>query len=113
MLVSMLSDLITRAFHCGMTAAKRRRLNAWLQRGYRYQREGNHSSARTMFERALLEQPANAHAHLLLGRLHGKQGNLGLAALHLEQAISANPELSDAHAALGSVRLLEGDKGAA
>ena len=90
-----------------------RRLDEWLQRGYRFQRNGEFEQARQLYLRVLKDAPHNVDAHYLLGALLGESGELGEAGSHLEQALAVKPDFTDAYAALGNVRLLQGDEQAA
>lgn len=110
----ILTDFLSRLFRRGTTrSASARRLEQWLQRGYRSQRDGEHARARQMYQQVLQFAPDNVDAHYLLGSLLGKSGELDQASDHLQRAIAGKPDFADAHAALGNVRLLKNDTQAA
>ena len=109
----ILTNIFSRLLRCDFLRASGRQLNAWLQLGYHYQREGKHELAQVQFERVLKTAPDNVDAHYLLGSLLGENGDLVPAAAHLERAIAGKADFAGAYAALGNVRLLQSDKPAA
>lgn len=88
----------------------RRPINRWLQRGYRFQAQGQVERAKECFERVLRSDAENVDAHYLLGALLGQNGQLFPAVAHLARATAINPGFVDAHLGLGNAYLLQGNR---
>ena len=106
--IVILSKILSRLMCRGTAKAPAGdRVDAWLQGGYRLQRERDFPGARRLYQRAVASAPDNVDAHYLLGSLLGEIGELEEAVFHLEGAITLNPDFADAHAALGNVLQLQ------
>jgi tetratricopeptide (TPR) repeat protein len=93
-----------------LLSSRRRRIDRWLQQGYRMQRAGTLSGAQRLYERVLQVDPDNADAHYLLGALLGHRSELFPAVAHLARATTLDPSFAEPHLALGNVYLLLGNK---
>jgi protein O-GlcNAc transferase len=74
-----------------------------LRRGWRHHQEGDLTMAEQTYIHVLQEQPRNAHALDLLGRLAFEQGRAQVAVTLMRQAAASQPTVAAFHHNLGLV----------
>jgi tetratricopeptide (TPR) repeat protein len=75
--------------------------------------EGRDDEALTELHRVLTNEPTNAEAYLLSGRINQRRSDQEAAIAALKTAIFWDPKLIDAHILLGRIFLERGDRGEA
>lgn len=75
--------------------------------------EGRDDEALTELHRVLTNEPTNAEAYLLSGRINQRRSDQEAAIAALKTAIFWDPKLVDAHVLLGRIFLERGDRGEA
>ena len=72
---------------------------------------GNDDDALSELNRALMVEPMNAEAHLMIGRIYQRRGDLQRAVSSLKTALFwSDQKLIDAHILLGRIFLERGDR---
>jgi tetratricopeptide (TPR) repeat protein len=85
----------------------------FLVKAREFYQEGRDDEALTELHRVLTNEPTNAQAYLLSGRINQRRSDQEAAIAALKTAIFWDPKLIDAHILLGRIFLERGDRGEA
>lgn len=93
--------------------ARMRRAEVLLEYAVRGDAPEKIVEAREIVEAAVADEPSNAEAHFVLGKIQFQEGEADAAAQSLRTAIDTRPDWPEAHFLLGNVLMANGERTAA